>query len=54
MLVQVLLEWKISEIGFKGQIAKAADGAMLKKGEAKLTIINNGPMYHSDDIKMIT
>ena len=30
---------------------KSADGAVIKKAEAKLPLIDNGPMYLFDNIK---
>ena len=40
-----------SEIEFEGKIVKATDGAVIKKAEAKLALINNGLMYLFDNIK---
>ena len=40
-----------SEIEFEGHVVKDADGAVFKKEEAKLALINNGLMYLFDNIK---
>ena len=40
-----------SEIEFEGHVVKDADGAVFKKDEAKLALINNGLMYLFDNIK---
>ena len=40
-----------SELEFEGRVVKATDGAVYKKAEAKLALINNGLMHLFDNIK---